>query len=534
MAFKYFSYIASTLLAILAAWAIYLGVADAQRLIHENANYQLLVDPALYIVGGLLILGVMYYGLWAPTSPIKRVMENIFSIPELIKKLGFTLGLLCIYRVGYHITLPGINIDELGKTLGGGGGLSDALDYFGMFTGGNLAHCTLFGLGIMPYISASIVFQLLTTVVPALEKLRKEGPAGYKKIQEYTRYATVVLCIVQALFWMNYMSGQKVLYEGYNLSTLYIMGVLGMTAGTMFMMWLGEQIDQYGIGNGISLLIMAGIVARLPWAIFEVKKNLKFQLIGSTPGELGFIEVLFLIAAFIFVVAGAILITQGQRRIPIQQAKQMRGRRIYGGQRQYLPLRVNHGGVMPIIFASSLMIFPGLILGWLQRAWPTQVTQEQMSWWASMWHRILDSVHDAFNRGGWTYEVFYIAMIYFFAYFWTTVQFRPKEMAEQLQDYGSFIPGLRPGKRTADYLERVMERITYCGAGFLSVIAVIPTVISSWLHINWQVTQFLGGTGLLIVISVALDLVQRIEANLVMRNYGGFLGTGGRIKGAYN
>jgi preprotein translocase subunit SecY len=316
------------------------------------------------------------------------------------------------------------------------------------------------------------------------------------------------------------------------------MGILGMTAGTMFMMWLGEQIDQYGIGNGISLLIMAGIVARLPTAIIDVGRHLKFQLggqiLGGNPGELGFIELIFLIAAFVFVVAGAILITQGQRRIPIQQAKQMRGRRVVGGQRQYLPLRVNHGGVMPIIFASSLMVFPGLILGWLEKAWPMPNSSEPMSAWSSFWHSALNLVHDAFNRGGWTYEVFYVAMIYFFAYFWTTVQFRPKEMAEQLQDYGSFIPGLRPGRRTADYLERVMERITYCGAGFLSVIAVIPAVVSGWLHINWQVTQFLGGTGLLIVISVALDLVQRIEANLVMRNYGGFLGTGGRIKGAYS
>jgi preprotein translocase subunit SecY len=544
MAFKWFSYIASAVLAGLAAWAIYTGVADALQVIRaEKQNYQLLVDPALSVVLGLVICGMMYYGLWAPTSPIKRVMENIFSIPELIKKLGFTLGLLCIYRVGYYIPLPGINTIELGKMMSGGaGGLSDLLDMAGMFTGGNLAHCTLFGLGIMPYISASIVFQLLTTVVPALEKLRKEGPAGYKKIQEYTRYATVLLCVVQAVFWMNYMNSQKVLYGGegfgYSLTSVYVMGILGMTAGTMFMMWLGEQIDQYGIGNGISLLIMAGIVARLPTAIIDVGRHLKFQLggqiLGGNPGELGFIELIFLIAAFVFVVAGAILITQGQRRIPIQQAKQMRGRRVVGGQRQYLPLRVNHGGVMPIIFASSLMVFPGLILGWLEKAWPMPNSSEPMSAWSSFWHSALNLVHDAFNRGGWTYEVFYVAMIYFFAYFWTTVQFRPKEMAEQLQDYGSFIPGLRPGRRTADYLERVMERITYCGAGFLSVIAVIPAVVSGWLHINWQVTQFLGGTGLLIVISVALDLVQRIEANLVMRNYGGFLGTGGRIKGAYS
>jgi preprotein translocase subunit SecY len=231
-------------------------------------------------------------------------------------------------------------------------------------------------------------------------------------------------------------------------------------------------------------------------------------------------EVIVLALGFVFVVAGAILITQGQRRIPIQQAKHTRGRRVYGGQRQYLPLRVNHGGVMPIIFASSLMIFPGVLLGWVQQRWSG-------SW--------INTLHGAFQSGSFTYSVVEVALIFFFAYFWTTVQFRPKEMAEQLRDYGSFIPGLRPGKRTADYLEKVMERITYCGAAFLATIAVIPQVVHSNLpNVDYQVAAFLGGTGLLIVVSVALDLVQRIESNLVMRNYGGFLGGSTRIKGAYS
>ncbi|RPI62040.1 MAG: preprotein translocase subunit SecY, partial [Planctomycetaceae bacterium] len=272
----------------------------------------------------------------------------------------------------------------------------------------------------------------------------------------------------------------------------------------------------------ISLLIMGGIVARMPDAIYELAGMFKPQLTGETGGgSIGVIGILFLLGMFVFVVAGAILITQGQRRIPIQQAKQMRGRRVYGGQRQYLPLRVNHGGVMPLIFASSLMIFPNVVCTWLSRAYPNGFT----AW--------LDS---AFRSGSFVYEVSYVALIFFFAYFWTTVQFRPKEMAEQLRDYGTFIPGLRPGKRTADYLERVMERITYCGAAFLSVIAVIPSVVASpaVLNIPFRVSAFLGGTGLLIVVSVALDLVQRIESNLVMRNYGGFLGGSTRIKGAYN
>jgi preprotein translocase subunit SecY len=287
-------------------------------------------------------------------------------------------------------------------------------------------------------------------------------------------------------------------------------------------MWLGEQIDKYGIGNGISLIITAGIVAQMPNAIGMVYSQ--FSLTDAEE-RYGPMSVIFLAVAFVAVVAGAIVITQGQRRIPIQQAKHTRGRRVYGGARSFLPLRVNHGGVMPIIFASSLMIFPSLLIGWLSAV-----------------EGLRDSAFVGFLAanlamdGGFLYILLYIILIYFFAYFWTTVQFQPKEMATQLRDHGSFIPGLRPGPRTAEYLETVMERITYVGAGFLAIIAVIPTVVATLFNVDFLVTTFLGGTGLLIVVSVMLDFVQRIEANLAMRNYQGFLGgtgsKGGRIRGA--
>jgi len=303
------------------------------------------------------------------------------------------------------------------------------------------------------------------------------------------------------------------------------MGLLSLTAGSILLMWLGEQIDEYGLGNGVSLVILAGIVARMPGAIAELARQttLTGQASGVrqiTPGK-----IIFLVLCFVFVVAGSILITQAQRRITIQQAKQTRGRRIYGGQRQYLPLRVNHGGVMPIIFAQSLMLFPGMIIAWVA---------DHLFQTGGL-HFFLEWLKNEFSRGRFVYLVTEAAMIYFFAYFWTTVQFQPKEMATQLRDYGSFIPGLRPGKRTADYLEKVMMRITYVGAAFLCVIAVVPVMVTTSMGIDARISAFLGGTGLLIVVSVALDMIQRIEANLLMRNYSGFLGgtgsKGKRIKG---
>ena len=446
---------------------------------------------------------------------------NIFRIPDLRNKVLFTLALLIIYKVGFHIPLPGYDqekIAEIASSRDTESPLGRAVEMMQMFTGGNLSKSSLFGLGIMPYITSSIILMLLGEVVPALKKLRQEGQTGHKKIQEYTRYLTVLICVVQSILFMNLLGGQGLTYAGMYREAL-IMGVVGMTAGTVFLMWLGEQIDEYGIGNGISLIIMAGIVSRMPWAIWTLWQNVDLKL-GAAPGTVGPAKILFLIAAFVFVVAGAILITQGQRRIPIQQAKQMRGRRMYGGQRHYLPLRVNHGGVMPIIFASSFMMFPPIIIEQLSKI-----------------PRLADSSFMLTLRGAmgfrsFTYNVLFMLLIFLFAYFWVTVQFQPKEMAKNLRDSGSFIPGLRPGRRTADYLETVMTRITYFGASFLAIIAIVPSLVIVLLGIQPSVANFLGGTGLLIVVSVSLDLVQKIEANLLMRSYEGFSGTG-RIKGAY-
>jgi len=435
----------------------------------------------------------------------------------LRNKILFTVALLIIYRVGFHIPNPCFDQSKIKAavaTRDTESPLGRATEYMQIFTGGTLSRSSLFGLGIMPYITASIILMLLGEVVPALKKLRQEGQTGYKKIQEYTRYLTVAICIIQSMMYMK-MFGAYI-YAGMHTQAI-IMGVVGMTAGTVFLMWLGEQIDEYGIGNGISLIIMAGIIARMPWAINALLQNVDLR-IGAPPGTIGPARILFLLGAFVFVVAGAILITQGQRRIPIQQAKLMRGRRIYGGQRHYLPLRVNHGGVMPIIFASSFMIFPPIIIGQLANRFADST--------------VLATLQAALRHDAYSYNVLYMLLIFLFAYFWTTVQFQPKELAKNLRDSGSFIPGLRPGRRTAEYLETVMIRITYFGAVFLAVIAVVPTVISMLLGIDWRVATFLGGTALLIVVSVSLDLVQKIEANLLMRSYEGFSETG-RIKGAY-
>ena len=526
MAFRAFRLSLGVIVAALVVWLLAGAGAEAAAALQAKPFVAAsLTAPVAKLVVALLIAMAYYFSLIAAT-PIRRVLENIFSIPELLKKLAFTLALLCIYRVGFHIPLPGLDQEALSNMMQQQekGPFGQVLAYMAMITGGNLRQSTLFGLGIMPYITAAIIFQLLVTVVPALERLQKEGQAGYRKIQEYTRYATVGLCIVQAAFWMRFMMGSKppLVYPVYLQSTgsylrIYLMGIMGLTAGTVFLMWLGEQIDEYGIGNGISLIIMAGIVSRLPRAIMQLAADGPEALGGN--GQIGPLTILLLAGMFVFVVAGAILITQAQRRIPIQQAKHVRGHRVYGGQKQFLPLRINHGGVMPIIFASSLMIFPNVVFNWLSQSFGG--------------NRMLGILSDAFQRGTYVWSLCYIGMIFFFAYFWTTVQFRPKEMAEQLRDHGSFIPGLRPGKRTADYLERVMERITYCGAAFLSVIAVLPMVVSEALGIDWSISAFLGGTGLLIVVSVTLQLVQSIESNLVMRNYGGFLGGSARIKGAY-
>ena len=452
---------------------------------------------------------------------------NIFKVPELRGKVLFTLFLLTIYRIGFFVPLPGVdqakfaaNVKQQSTDSSAAGRIAN---YVSLFSGGSLSQSTIFGLGVMPYISASIIFQLLGTVVPSLEKLQKEGETGRKKIQEWTRYTTVPLCIMQSFLWLKYLDSQNFVIGSYNHAhglAFWFTGIILLTTGCIFLMWLGEQIDEYGLGNGISLIILAGIVSRMPGAFLTLIHQTNWSRVHDSNKPVSAGSVLILIALFVFIIMGSILITQAQRRIPVQQAKHTRGRRVYGGGKQFLPLRVNHGGVMPIIFAQSLMIFPGILLGYLD----TSVFNNHNSF--------VSFLNNEFKRGSYIYIVTQLAMIYFFAYFWTTVQFQPKEMASQLKDYGSFIPGLRPGKRTAEYLERVMMRITYVGAAFLCIIAVIPNAITAWLGIDPNVTSFLGGTGLLIVVSVALDMVQRIEANLLMRNYGGFLGPGGkRIKG---
>jgi preprotein translocase subunit SecY len=449
-------------------------------------------------------------------------LRVIFTIPELRQKILLTLGLLAVYRVGWQVPLPIVDPQAMTAFAEQTGGIGDLLRTVAVFSASQLSQATIFGLGIMPYISASIIFQLLGTVWPPLERLRKEGEAGRKKINEYTRYATVLICIVQSWAYVAFLSSQRVGDQSLIQSSFLVDGrlpfvwqfvaVMTMTAGTIFLMWLGEQIDEFGIGNGISLLIMSGILAAMPSALVELGSGTNWEL-GGGGGKLGVETLLVLAALFVGVVAGVVFMTQGQRRIPTQSAKHVRGRRVYGGTRQYLPLRVNQAGVMPIIFASSLLLFPQMFFQYLSSAFPSS--------------DILRSLYESFTRGqSYLYNVCYIALIYFFCYFWTAITFNPKEMADNLKNFGAFIPGYRPGKRTADYLERVMERITYVGAGFLALVAVIPTIVGGALGIPAQIASFYGGTGLLIAVSVAFDLVQKIDSHLVMRNYTGLLEKG--------
>lgn len=455
-------------------------------------------------------------------------MEKIFTlfkVPELRQKILITLLFLAIFRVGSWIPLPIVNqekmqqwaVDIRGTTAG------RLFGYVAMFAAVNdMSQSTVFGLGIMPYISASIIFQLLASVVPTLEKLMKEGESGRKKINEYTRYATVILTFGQSIFWVRFlMYSNKVVdpqfcfwdpVGGYHLGP-GIVAVLIMTCGTVFLMWLGEQIDEYGIGNGISLIIMAGICARMPQAAYMLVKNFSRE-ISAGGGKYGPDKVVVLALLFVAVIVGVIAITQSQRRIPTQSAKHVRGRRVYGGTRNYLPLKVNQAGVMPIIFASSLLMFPALLIGGVRSI-------KNVGDWA--WLQLLEA---SFRNSGYVYNLCYIALIYFFCYFWTAITFNPKDMSTNLKDYGSFIPGYRPGRRTAEYLEKVMLRITYVGSAFLAAVAISPTLVTESMGVDYAIASFFGGTGLLIVVSVALDLVQKMDSHLIMRNYAGLLEKG--------
>ena len=453
-------------------------------------------------------------------------LRVVFTIPELRQKILLTLMFLAIYRVGWHIPLPIVNQEVMAQATSSEGGLGEFVDRVAVFSASNLRQATIFGLGIMPYISASIIFQLLGSVWKPIEELKKEGETGRKKINEYTRYVTVVLCLLQSWFYVRwYLMGQGAGEGGLiDSSFLNARGELGlwwqvtavatMTCGTVFLMWLGEQIDEFGIGNGISLLIMAGILARMPAAAGELIKNAKFELTGLKPGVIGVETLIILMVLFVSVVFGVVFITLGQRRIPTQSAKHVRGRRVFGGTRQYLPLKINQAGVMPIIFASSLLMLPAMLIAGISSI--PIVTPTMRGY--------LDQFGGMLSSGtSFLYNLFYVMLIYFFCYFWTAITFNPKEMAENLKDYGTFIPGYRPGKRTADYLEKVMVRITYVGAGFLALVAIVPTIISGSLGVSFSVAAFYGGTGLLIAVSVAFDLVQKIDSHLVMRNYRGLL-----------
>ena len=435
-------------------------------------------------------------------------LANIFRLPDLRKRIMLTLVLLLVYRLGFHIPLPGVDARVLKgftEKLTG----SNIWGIMNVVSGGRLQLPLLFSLGILPYISASIIFSLLVKVVPRLEALSKEGAAGQRKINQMTRYATVPICLVQGLVlvftqFRNFEAdvwGQNGA-KGFIVPGLQEEGALaligtalmltvGMTAGTLFIMWLGEQITESGIGNGASLIIMAGILSSLPNAISKIGVR--------ASDDRGFVVIAaVLVLTYLGVVIGVVMITKGQRRIPIQQAKLVRGGKVFGGAKHFLPIKVNMANVMPVIFASSLLMFPNIV--------SQAISGTDILVWAGWWYMVLETV-----------------LIFFFSFFWTSMMFQPSEMANNLKESGAFIPGIRPGKKTAEYLEKIMLRITIVGAAFLVLITIIPTMVAEFLKVDYQISSFLGGTSILIVVGVALDLVDKLNSQLLQRNYEGFM-----------
>ena len=425
--------------------------------------------------------------------------QNIFKIPELKNRLIFTFVLLAVYRIGAHIPTPGINGEELSKFLLSRGGA--IMGFFDMFSGGALSKVTIFALGIMPYISASIILQLLTVVVPAIQKLSKEGEAGRKKIIKYTRYGTVLISIIQS---MGIAVGLEGMANGAFISQpgwgFRLMTMLTLTSGTAFIMWLGEQITERGIGNGISLIIFAGIVARFPAAIVST-----YQLM--TAGEISLFLVLLIVALMVAVIAVIVFIERGQRKIPVQYAKRVVGNKVYGGQSSHLPLKINTSGVIPPIFASSIIMFPATIAGFIAIPWVQGIARE-------------------LSPGTILHTLLYVSMIFFFAYFYTAVVFNPVDVADNLKKQGGFIPGIRPGQKTVDYIYHVLSRLTFVGAVYLAVVCILPEILIK----KFNVPFYFGGTSLLIVVGVALDTVSQVETHLVTRSYEGFLKRG-RVRG---
>ncbi len=425
--------------------------------------------------------------------------QNIFKIPELRIRILFTLLMLAVYRIGAHVPTPGINNDELAKFLQKEGGA--LLGFLDIFSGGALSRLTIFALGIMPYISASIILQLLTVVIPHLSKLAKEGERGRKKIIQYTRFGTIGIALIQGfgiavgLEGMN--QGAFVLTPGW---AFRLMTVITLTAGTAFLMWLGEQITERGIGNGISLIIFAGIVARLPNAVAQTYDL--YQI-----GQLSFLLLVMLTAVMLGVVAAIVFLESGRRKIAVQYAKRVIGRRVYGGQSTHIPLKINTAGVIPPIFASSIIAFPATIAGFIQVPW-------------------VQSIGAQLAPGSLLYTIVYVSLIVFFCFFYTAVVLNPVDMADNMKKYGGFIPGIRPGQRTSDYIYKVLTRITFIGAVYLAIVCVIPEILIYRLNVPF----YFGGTSLLIVIGVGLDTAQQIESHMLMRNYEGFLAKG-RLKG---
>ena len=422
-------------------------------------------------------------------------LQNIFKIPELRSRVLFTLAMLAVYRMGAHIPTPGINNEELFAFLQDRGGA--LMGFLDIFSGGALSRLTIFALGIMPYISASIILQLLTVVVPHLSKLAKEGERGRKAIIQYTRYGTIGIALIQGfgislgLEGMN--QGAFVLEPGWSFR---FMTVITLTAGTAFLMWLGEQITERGVGNGISLIIFAGIVARLPSAVVQT-----FDLYQI--GQISLPLLILLVVVMLAVVAAIVFLESGRRKIAVQYAKRVVGRKVYGGQSTHIPLKINTAGVIPPIFASSIIAFPATIAGFIQVPW-------------------VQSIGAQLAPGSVLYTLLYVSLILFFCFFYTAVVLNPVDMADNMKKHGGFIPGIRPGQRTADYIYKVLTRITFAGAIYLAIVCVIPELLIYKLNMPF----YFGGTSLLIVIGVGLDTAQQIESHMLMRNYDGFLSKG--------
>ena len=428
--------------------------------------------------------------------------QSAGRIPELRRRILFTLAMLAVYRVGVAIPTPGIDRDGLAAFFAQVEGTIFGL--FNLFSGGALEQFSVFSLGIMPYISASIILQLLTVVFPYLERLSKEGDVGRKKITQYTRYGTIILSVIQGMMISFGLEGTRgpngeaiVLNPGWNFR---LMTVLTLTSGTAFIMWLGEQVTERGIGNGISLIIFAGIVAALPSAVTST-----FQFVRE--GELSIFFVVLLILFVVLVVGVIIFMERGQRRIPVQYAKRVVGRRMYGGQTSHLPLKINTSGVIPVIFASSVLIFPATVAQFVQNPWA-------------------QTLAGSMAPGQWLHDLLYVGLIMFFCFFYTAIVFNPVDVAENMRKYGGYVPGIRPGKRTAEFIDRVLSRITLGGAVYLSLVALLPTILIS----QFNVPFFFGGTALLIVVGVALDTVSQMETHMISRNYEGFMRRG-RIRG---